>query len=236
MNVRHTTYQALYRTGLITLSLLLLALFAQSCSPYDTKEVAPFGGRANISLPDGSFVELNAGSSLRYDADDFKEKRIVALEGEGHFSVRRGDGFLCETKYGLVRVLGTSFNVYARPDRFEVSCYLGKVEVRHQGEIMELNLNEKAIWQEDHFEKVPEYSERPRWVTGESVFKEAPYSSVLDELERQYNLEVKTEITGDPPFTGSFPHGNLQEAMDNIVDPFGYRYEQKGQEIRIWEP
>jgi len=214
----------------------MVALFAQSCSPYDTKEVTSFGDKANIQLPDGSFVGLNAGSTLRYNAADFKEKRIVALEGEGHFTVRRGGGFLCETDYGLVRVLGTQFNVYTRPDGFEVSCYLGKVEVRNQGEIIELNMNEKAIWQEDHFEKIPEYSEKPRWVIGESVFQEARYSSVLDELERQYNLEVKTEITGNPPFTGSFPHDNLQEAMDKVVDPYGYRYEQKEQEIRIWEP
>mgnify|MGYP000014686830 CR=1 FL=1 len=215
---------------------LLLAFLAQSCSPYDTTAVTPFGKKANVPLPDGSFIDLNAGSTLRYNASDFTEKRIVELEGEAYFLVKRGGGFLCKTPYGLVRVIGTSFNVYARPDGFSVSCYLGKVEVRHQGDIMELQLNEKAIWQEDHFEKVPEYAERPAWIKGETIFKAAAYTSVLSALERQFNLEVNAEITGNPPFTGSFPHDDLQQAMDNIVDPFGYRYAQNGRQMRIWEP
>jgi ferric-dicitrate binding protein FerR (iron transport regulator) len=226
----------LKQTGLNILSLAIVVLFAQSCSPYDTREVTAAGEKENIPLPDGSFVDLNAGSTLRYNAADFKEKRIVDLAGEAHFIVRRGGGFLCQTKYGLVRVIGTNFNVYARPDGFAVSCYLGKVEVRYKGEIMALEMNERAVWRKDHFEKMPDYGDRPRWLYGESVYEEALYSSVLAELERQFGIQVKTEITGDPRFTGSFPHVSLQEAMDNIVEPYGYRYEQKGQEMRIWEP
>lgn len=229
-------YGAFRRKGLISLSLFLVAFFALSCSPYDTREVTVAGEKENIPLPDGSYVELNASSTLRYNAADFKEKRIVDLSGEGHFIVKRGGGFLCKTKYGLVRVIGTNFNVYARSDGFEVSCYLGKVEVRHQGEIMALEMNEQAVWQEDHFEKLPDYKDRPSWLYGETVYIDGLYSSVLAELERQFNIQVKTEITGDPRFTGSFPHESLQEAMDNIVEPFGYRYEQKGREMRIWEP
>lgn len=229
-------YRALDRIRLISFSLLLISFVIQGCSPYDTTVKNQKGKKQNISLPDGSFAELNAGSILQYNDSDFREKRIVELEGEALFFIRRGAGFLCKTKYGLVRVLGTNFNVYAREDGFEVSCYIGKVEVRREDQILALNQGEKAIWRDDHFEKSTEYEERPRWTTGESVFLKAPYTSVLAELERQYNLEVVTDITGNPPFTGSFPHHNLQEAMDNIVDPYGYRYEQKGREMRVWEP
>lgn len=216
--------------------LLLFLVFLYSCSPYNTMEKALPGEKKAVNLPDQSSVQLNAGSSLQFNSNTFADKRIVQLDGEAMFYVRRGSAFLVKTDYAIIRSFAHNFNVYARPDGFEVTCYIGKVEVIKDKEILELNMNEKATWTGDHFEKTVDPSDSPRWINNETVFIKKPYSSVIAELERQFNLKVDLDITGNPPFSGSFPHRSLQQAMDNIVDPFGYRYEQNGNQMRIWEP
>lgn len=238
MTIVHTTlYRVFYQTGLVTISLLLVAIFAQSCSPYDTEVVTPNKEQKNIPLPDGSFVLTNAGTKVYYNADNFQQERVVELEGEAKFFVRRRDnGFLCKTKYGLIYVLGTQFNVYARPDGFAVSCYSGKVEVRHKDQRIQLGRNEKVVLEAGELVQMVENYGEPHWVNKQSAYQEAPFRSVIAELERQYDIAVKLDITGNPPFTGGFPHYNLQQAMDNIVAPYGYNYEQQGREMRIWEP
>lgn len=222
--------------GLVTFNLLISLLFLPSCSPFDTTRIALPAEKPNVMLPGNTSVILNAGSSLRFNSKTFPEKRIVKLDGEGMFYVRRGSTFLCKTEYGIIRTTGNQFNVYARPDKFEVTCYQGTIEIIKDEEIISLQINEKATWNVDHFEKGIDYSEQPGWMNNETVYVNQPFTSVIGELERQYNLKVELDITGDPTYTGSLTHENLQEAMDVLVKPYSYSYEQNGQLMRIWEP
>jgi ferric-dicitrate binding protein FerR (iron transport regulator) len=150
------------------------------------------------------------------------------------FFVRRGEGgFLVKTKQGLVRVIGTNFNIYARPDGFEVTCYMGEVEVRKDGAILPLKIQEKAIWDGTAFVKTTTFYERPSWTAGEAVFKEAPLERVMEEVERQYGIRFKADLRQDYLYTGGIPHGDLQTAMDNIADALDLRYKQKGRDMHL---
>ena len=53
---------------------------------------APMGSKTRLSLPDGSLVWLNAGSSLRYSNRFGDNNRRVVLEGQGYFEVAKRDG------------------------------------------------------------------------------------------------------------------------------------------------
>jgi ferric-dicitrate binding protein FerR (iron transport regulator) len=222
--------------GIVTLFLLLLFSFKLGWLSNQTVEQTAAQQKREIQLPDGSFANLNAGSKISFNADNFAEKRIVTLEGEALFVVKRGQPFLVKTKYGYARSTSNQFNVYARPDDFEVTCFLGQVEAIHSEERILLSMNETAIWKNNTFVKSPYYSERPDWMIGETIFKEESFQKAIGELERLYNLKVVLETTGNPPFTGNMPHNELQTAVDNLVDPYGYRYEQNGRILRIWEP
>lgn len=213
--------------GLLLVALLVVLGFQFGFFQFGAVYEARDREKEQVNLPDGSFVQLNAGSTLRFREKDFVDRRIVRLEGEGMFYIRRGNGgFLVKTKQGLIRVLGTDFNVYARDDGFEVTCYLGKIEVRKDGEILPLEIGEKAVWDGTQFQKTTTHYERPTWIGGEAVFKDAPLQKVLDEVERQYGIRFRTELSRDYTYTGGIPHQELQTAMDNIADALDLKYEQ----------
>ena len=84
---------------------------------------APAGAQRVVSLPDGSTVELNSGTTLSYrrgfDGWPFlsAQRRAVQLRGEAFFEVVEDERpFVVETFNAHVRVVGTQFNVRAWPD------------------------------------------------------------------------------------------------------------------------
>src|SRR5688572_767946 len=86
----------------------------------------------STTLADGTRVELNANTSLRFE--NTKDGRLVRLAGgEALFSVAKDPArpFIVRTPAGSVRVTGTTFNVRTDPSRtaFEVTVVEGSVEV-----------------------------------------------------------------------------------------------------------
>jgi ferric-dicitrate binding protein FerR (iron transport regulator) len=77
----------------------------------------PLGSKSKISLPDGTEVWLNAGSSLNYYSDYCITKRDVYLIGEGYFKVAKmKKPFIVHATGLAIKALGTEFNVKAYPD------------------------------------------------------------------------------------------------------------------------
>ena len=71
-----------------------------------------------VTLPDGSLVELNAGSRLTYS----NTSRKVELQGEAFFQVQKDEvQFVVSTGISKVVVLGTAFNVRSHDDRVTVA-------------------------------------------------------------------------------------------------------------------
>ena len=96
-----------------------------------TKTVnAPSGQHLTALLPDGSSIELNAGSAIKYKPYWWRFNREVQFEGEGFFKVQKGKSFEVVSSMGRTIVLGTSFNIYARKNEYKVTCYTGKGEFR----------------------------------------------------------------------------------------------------------
>jgi ferric-dicitrate binding protein FerR (iron transport regulator) len=94
---------------------------------------APIGARAKLTLPDGTLVNLNAGSKLVYQSDYNFNDRVVTLSGEAFFNVAKDKTrpFRVLTSSMVVHALGTSFNVKAYPteDRVETTLVEGSVKV-----------------------------------------------------------------------------------------------------------
>ncbi|MEM9931461.1 MAG: FecR domain-containing protein, partial [Bacteroidota bacterium] len=92
-------------------------------------QMVAVGEKLEEELPDGSVVYANAVTTLSYSPQEWSSARDVQLKGEAFFEVEKGSNFTVNTPQGTVEVLGTSFNVLAREDIFEVICYTGKVRV-----------------------------------------------------------------------------------------------------------
>lgn len=87
---------------------------------------AELGRREQVTLPDGSKVWLNSGSTLIYPSTFAMAERGVYLNGEGFFEVTKDaeHPFVVNTRFLKMRVLGTTFNISAYPDDKQVKTTL----------------------------------------------------------------------------------------------------------------
>ncbi|QIH31616.1 FecR family protein [Sphingobacterium sp. DR205] len=92
--------------------------------------------QTNVKLPDGTEVKLNPNSKLTYPSDFGNKERSVSLVGEAQFHVTKGKKipFIVKTESHDVKVLGTTFNVYAYKNSnfFEVVLMEGAVRVENK--------------------------------------------------------------------------------------------------------
>jgi transmembrane sensor len=178
---------------------------------------APNGEMYAFALPDKSEVILNDGSTVSYSDRNWDTKREVKLEGEAYFKVEKGKTFTVNTPEGIVTVLGTQFNVKAREGRFEVACYEGKVSVMHKKREFILTPNQGIVFTNETDTGVQEVkATEPQWLHEEIVFTAETFKGVVAELERQYDIEVKTSFSSNQLFSGSVPANDIDAALKII--------------------
>lgn len=179
-----------------------------------------------FSLPDNSEVVLNAGSKITYNKKNWDNSREVSLEGEAYFKVTKGNKFSVKTVQGIVTVLGTQFNIFDREGLFTVACYEGLVSVAFNDTLVNVAAGNK-IQIENGRLVMDEVAENNAavWLTNESSFDNIPLKIVLNELERQYPINVtKESVNLQKRFTGSFTHNNLELALKSICEPLQLNY------------
>lgn len=94
---------------------------------------SPAGAKSKITLPDGSSIWLNAGSTLKYSNRYGRKNRQVDLTGEAFFEVvaNRSKVFVVKTADLDIKAYGTTFNVksYPEEDRVEATLVEGSIGV-----------------------------------------------------------------------------------------------------------
>lgn len=202
------------RIAAVLLVFLGLAFFAKTQLYYT--ELAKNGQQSTFILPDNSEVVLNSGSEMEYKNWNWKNNRELNLKGEAYFKVAKGKTFEVATALGKVTVIGTQFNVKARKNRFEVTCYQGKVKVNHNNKTILLTKGKSIIFGiGSQFEMKEINVTEPQWRNGELVFDKESLETILDELKRQYNLEfVLKNHSSEQLFTGVIPMKNLDAALE----------------------
>ena len=178
-----------------------------------------------IELPDQSTININADSQISYHKKNWKKSREIALKGEAYFDVTKGATFKVETHLGTVKVYGTQFNVKQRNNLFEVVCYEGLVGVLFDGQETLIHPGERIFILNNEVLTTKDSQKGPSWIDGLSTFKSTPYSEVIAEIERQYNLKITlNEIDPNIMFSGSFAHNNIDLALKAITIPVNANY------------
>jgi len=193
--------------------------------------------KTTFELPDASEVSLNAASTVVFNESNWKNNRSVHLEGEAFFKVSKGATFDVVTNSGIVRVLGTQFNITQRDDYFEVICYEGLVGVYFNNlEQLKLKPGDSfTVLNGDIIEKSQVIGSQPGWILNESQFDSMPYEYVLAEFERQYDVTFDTtDVNLNQLFSGNFSHNNYQIAIQAITLPLNLTY-SKNNNIIILE-
>jgi len=196
-----------------------------------TTMVADAGNRTQFDLPDNSEVVLNAGSEASYKSWNWDKNRQLQLDGEAYFKVAKGQTFDVNTKLGKVTVVGTQFNVKARNNRFDVTCYEGKVKVTYNNREVLLTPGMSIAYEDG--KTIPMRNTvvtQPGWLAYEVYFTSEKPENIIAELERQYNItiDVKNTKLTQQPYTGPMPMNNLDEALDMFTTQYQLKAEKTG--------
>lgn len=196
--------------------------------------VVYFAGKADVSnttgaiaehtLPDGSVVILNRQASLKYNKWMFQLDRSVNLRGEGFFEVEKGGDFRVHTTGGVVRVLGTSFNVNSENGTFDVQCKTGKVAVQiAQDDIYTLVPGDRISSIEGEVKKTRINPESiAAWSTSHYQFEDVKVDEVFAQLSNDtgYQFDIKGDL--DLRYTGQFDAKlNIDRIMEIVCKPMG---------------
>lgn len=214
----------------VAAAVVFAAIVLSASYIYSVTKICDPGMQLAVVLPDGSKVRLNADSRLSYKPLWWFVARNVELNGEAYFEVRHGSRFSVLSQGKRVSVLGTSFNVFARPEGYAVTCLTGRVQVVVNKQTSLLTPNMRLTSQNGKVSLQKQFDgvQAIGWTTSRFVFIGVPLREVIRELERQYNIRISTEGDLDHTFTGNFSKTeNPGLALDIVGRPFGIKLSYK---------
>jgi len=184
-------------------------------------QIAERGKRTSFSLPDNSNVVLNSDSKIEYVKWNWNNNRTLNLNGEAYFKVAKGKKFEVNTPLGNVAVLGTQFNVKSRNNKFEVTCYEGKVRVLFKNKKIILQKGTSVCFSDTFFEEKNTNATKPKWTENQLVFSHETFQNIIDELQRIYNIKIELKCSPkNQLFTGILPSNDSKIAFEIITTTY----------------
>jgi ferric-dicitrate binding protein FerR (iron transport regulator) len=168
--------------------------------------IAPIGSRTVVQLSDGTEVNLNYGSKIKYPRNFSGNTRTIELSGEAYFDVAHNpeNPFIVKTGKLDIKALGTEFNVQAYPGDDVVATTLveGKVLLEKTisgnkstcigtmvpGQYVSCNFTSGKITSTKG--NIDKYV---AWKDGKLVFDNEPITNVTEQLERMFNVEINVD-------------------------------------------
>ncbi|MFV0325667.1 MAG: FecR family protein [Bacteroides xylanisolvens] len=201
------------------------------------------GSKAEMTLPDGTHVQLNAATNLAYDVNNSK-KRLVKLSGEAFFEVAKNPDcpFSVMVDDLQITVIGTSFNVKTyKQGIVETSLLTGRIKISGGSLPDEYTLSpgEKAIY--SAVDKTLRVSKADAhleagWRDNYLIFESAPLIDVIAQIERWYGVKIKlhrTQIAKDL-LSGSFRNESIQNVIRSLSIQYNFKYEIHKEIITIY--
>jgi transmembrane sensor len=216
-------------------AVLVLALGATYFlyTTHTTTQLAAVAQRTDFVLPDNSQVVLNAGSKAGYKTWNWDNNRKIELDGEAYFRVAKGKTFDVVTDMGKVTVVGTQFNVKARDNRFDVTCFEGKVRVTCNNETVLLTPGKSIAFENGKAIEIPsDDSVKPGWLSYETSFTEENLTHIISEMERQYNVAIEINAPlPDKHYSGTIPMNDINTALELIETAYHLKSKKAGNKI-----
>lgn len=199
----------------------------------------PRGGQYEVVLPDGTHVWLNSESSLSYNLN-FKKQRKVLLKGEAYFEVaKKKVPFIVQNEIQEIRVLGTHFNVNSyRDDIYSQTTLLeGQVAIstlnkgREQPILMRPNFSVSthntsgtSTQSEADIESVM------AWKNGDFQFDDERLSTILRVIARWYDVQVDYNSLPNTRYTLQISkHVRLSDVLNMLekTGPVKFQFQQQ---------
>lgn len=195
-------------------------------------------GKGKYQLPDGSTVWLNANTVLKYPQTFSKGKRVVFLEGEALFDIKKEtkSSFWVETNGLNIEVTGTRFLVRNYPLKNTVEAMLdhGKIQISGDytkspfalkpGELFRYNKQTKQT----HLDQVVT-DNYMNWIHSKLVFNSTNLRDIIINLEKWFGVEIvaSQELTQKIHMSFTIRRESLEEVLKymSLTAPIEYKWQ-----------
>jgi ferric-dicitrate binding protein FerR (iron transport regulator) len=194
-----------------------------------------------LTLPDGSSVVINANTELKIMGDwDANDDRNVYLTGEAYFDVSEtplvgSSKFNVHTSKGIVKVLGTKFNVKDRIEEFSVALDQGKITFEAEEEILTLNPGEVIVETGEKLRKQEDNTQNfSTWKDMKMNLANVKLQEIANVLEDFHGIEItldKSALKTRPVYEGLLDYSDLEGSLLTINLVYGINSKQDGQTI-----
>jgi ferric-dicitrate binding protein FerR (iron transport regulator) len=205
----------------------------------------PAGGRATVTLRDGTQLTLGPATRLLVPADFGRRTRTVELDGEAYFTVVHDPArpFTVHARNAVATDIGTAFDVraYVGDPAVRVAVVQGEVGVAaakaadhnrpvQAGDIATVTDTGVVV---RHGANV---AAATAWVQGGLVFVDTPLRDAVQDLARIYDVDivVRDSTLLSKRLSGAF---NADERADDVLTAvtfsIGARYQRAGRRVVI---
>lgn len=203
------------------------------------------GQKSKLTLPDGTAIWLNSGTTISYSADyGIKDRKVSMLEGEAFFDVApsKEHNFVIRADSFAVRVFGTKFSVcnYKDESHYSVVVQSGHVEVLDSDmkKVSEMHPGQRYLYDEttgigtlSAYDAVDE----GLWRFGELRITRETLPQVVRKMERWYGVHITLESYSSDLYWMTINTESLREMLDLINKIHPITYTINGSEVHITE-
>jgi transmembrane sensor len=205
----------------------------------------PLASRTNFSLPDGTSIWLNGGSSIDFPARFTGKSREISIRGEAYFDVVKGKKpFVVNTEEFSVEVLGTAFNISAYAgEPGLVTLERGRLRIHQEGNPGEYLMPGQQAMIDRNTSTV---NIRPvdtflytSWRENQLIFMDVALEDVVRRLERWFNTEIliKDESLNNIKINGTIEMESFTEVLDllELTVPLKHHYNKESRVVTLEE-
>ncbi len=235
---RHRSFSRVWRVAAVLAMAVMLAGAGYRWAPEIKQSVTVLlqvektvepGNRQQYTLPDGTRVWLNAGSTLIYPRFFLGRTREVTLSGEAFFQVTRRpkQPFMILTDDITTQVLGTTFNVKAYKEfrHAVITVATGRVQVSKDDQVLSTLAANQEISIDKQSGKFKlsgkvETASRLAWQAGRLIFDNTPMDEVLATLSNYYAVgfdTVQVNLSGQYLTAEFGADASLREVLGVII-------------------
>jgi transmembrane sensor len=189
-----------------------------------TKLIVPVNQRSWISLADGSEIQANSGSELKYPKVFNGKTREVYLSGEAYFDIKHDASkpFIIHTGKVITTVLGTAFNIKEDNQLHAVIVTVtrGKVSVANGNEPLgTITLNQQIsfnVINHHYIQKNVDAKQVIAWQQSDLHFADITFANAVEQLHQRFKVKISfaNEKVKNCRFTGT---ALKAEKLDNVL-------------------
>ena len=233
----------------VAVVVVMVGLWKQEAphAPTELHVVADIGAPRKTTLPDGSRLDLDAGSEVVVQFSS-QRRQVELVRGQAYFSVAQDPGKPFEVRAGgaMAQALGTHFSVARRNEGVRVVVTEGRVQVSDlranrggiANHVVQLVANQSATLAEDGPLQGPvdlDAASTLAWLQGKVTYRSETLGNVVADLNRYSRLPIVLEDKqlAQLRVTGRWSTTDLDVWLDSVAQALSLSVVRKQDEILL---